>query len=375
MQTHDIVTALIAIAAAALPLATARNARTAPALHSIAVIAAMAVATWIFLLGGYSSQGVLPIACAAVIAISALVVASIMALHEPIETLDAGSASHNAVIRACRIHDDAHGEVTRCEGERKRMSIMERLIDSFVTTDDEERCRQARWTRQGTKVALSALVPDLHTKRTDELLDTDADAKRRTTDLKQELEPLEIIETAARDLHAIGVQAVRALDRAISDLETASTYEKMDLVTSNNGIAIMSSMQNSSASSAVQDASAAITRLSVAIREDISTNLRLAHDTMDLILDLGLDSAFDFMSIFALHKIGDAKKRCEAARERVMIIEQRLAQALHQETAKADVVRRKIAEVRAPFYAQALGELPPTAREHVTAAPMQAIAA
>ena len=246
------------------------------------------------------------------------------------------------------------------------MTLMDRLRDAFVTTDDEARCRQARWTKEGARVALSTMVPDLHVKRTDELLAADADATRKTRDLKRDLEPLEKVETAARGLYAIGAQAVHALDRAISELETASTYETMDLVSSNKGIALMSSMQNSSASSAVQDASAAITRLSVAVREDIPTELRLPHDTVDLILDMGLDSAFDFMSIFALQKIGEAKRGCEAARGRVAVVERRLAEALARETADADVVRRRIAEVRAPFHAQALGELPPTARAHVT---------
>lgn len=168
-----------------------------------------------------------------------------------------------------------------------------------------------------------------------------------------------------RHVHNLSVEAIAALDTAISSLETAKTYETIDAFSSNNAISVMSTVQTSSASDDVQEANAAIGRLREASRQEVPASLSAPSDAFDLMMDLCIDSVFDFMSFYNMKRLGDAKTRCHQARDRVMEIERALLRDVQKAATAADPVRTALSDLRATYALKASKELPAAARKYV----------
>lgn len=245
------------------------------------------------------------------------------------------------------------------------MPLMERLRDAFVTTDHERDHGAALSTRTKAMEHLRAIVPQWHGMRTESLVDGNH-VRVIVDEIETRLRPLETTEEAARDLHRCATDALIALDRALEAIESATTYETLDLVSNNTGISAVSTIASSEAADRVGEARASIERLSQATRSGIDQELLEPDDVFDLVLDMTLGDMFDFMSLFMLGKLSDAKTRCEEARQRVVATETRLATTLASAHSEAQVVRDEVAAVKKPYRDAALREMPESARGFVT---------
>ena len=347
---------------------TARTARTAPAPFAAACIASLAACTTLVLhgIGRDFAPWMTMLMTSFVLCIVTLTwLVSVMSAERAAWGYDAQGEDDGAIAGACLIHHQADAAIAAFDADRKRMSWFDRFRDSFVTTTEEERIAEQHGRRAGALAHLERIVRPWYDGRVETLVDGDG-ARPDVETLKRDLAPLAAAEDTARHVHELSIDAMNALNTAISSLDTAQTYETLDAVSSNKGIALVSSMQNSSASTDVQNANVAIARLSEASRQAIDSDLAVHDDTFDLILDMAVDSAFDFMSFYNVSRLRDAEARCRAAWDRVASIEPALRTALETAIATAQPARNRLDARLQPYREAALHELPTTAKRLIT---------
>lgn len=347
---------------------TARSARTAPALFAAACIASLATCAALVLHGIGRDFGpwmtMLMTSFVLCMVTLAWLVAMITA-EQAASGYEARGEDDGAIVGACLVHDQAVSTIAAFADDRKRMTWFDRLRDSFVTTTQEERIVEQHGRRAGALAHLERIAGPWHDARVETLIDADG-ARSDVEALQQALAPLAEAEDAARHVHELSIHAMNALNAAIASLNTAQTYETLDAVSNNKGIALVSSMQNSTASTDVQNANVAIARLSEATRQAIDSNLAVHDDTFDLILDMAVDSAFDFMSFYNVSRLRDAETRCRAAWDRVASIEPSLRATLETAIATARPARDDLDARLRPYGDAAMRELPTTAQRVIT---------
>lgn len=105
------------------------------------------------------------------------------------------------------------------------------------------------------------------------------------------------------------------ISSAKSAVSSAKGMEVVDMFSKNKGIAILSSMQNSAASSRISEVKSALPAFKKAVENysneihqfDAShISLGSVNDTLDLVTDLAFGGGFDFMSVFQLSKLSAA---------------------------------------------------------------------
>lgn len=129
---------------------------------------------------------------------------------------------------------------------------------------------------------------------------------------------------AAQELQDAVAGFLSTIDSALSEIDDAQSMETMDLFSKNKGIALMSTLANSEAKSAIRAVEEAAPDFQRAVdtynetmkKVDLGDLKFEIGDTMDLVFDLAFDG-FDFMSIFTLSALGDAEDGLKAARAKV----------------------------------------------------------
>jgi hypothetical protein len=114
------------------------------------------------------------------------------------------------------------------------------------------------------------------------------------------------------------------IDNALSEIDDAQGMETLDLFTKNKGISVLSYMENSEASDAVEAVQQAAKPFQKAV--DAYNGFLKGYqapqvhaeigDGIDLVFDFVFDG-FDFMSIFTLSALSDAEDSLEEARGKV----------------------------------------------------------
>ena len=116
------------------------------------------------------------------------------------------------------------------------------------------------------------------------------------------------------------------IESALSDISSAQTTETLDLFSDNDAISFMSSMNNSSAQSAIDSVKGATPGFQKALTEyggfmrgvSVSTEFTDVSDTFDLILDFALDGGIDFMSFLALSSLSSAESELSNLKTEVL---------------------------------------------------------
>ena len=367
----DIVT-IVSIASAVFVIAmlslTARKARTAPAPFLIAFIMGMGL-TLVLIAARTNEVGhTRAIMLGAVLALVAAMLFNLIFAGKSMTPCkyEAHGSDMDAIHRSCAAFDEANETILAFNSNRRSMSFLQRLHDAFVTTEEERTHGSAVTTKIAARKHLDTIVPDWHRMRTEALVDQNK-ARAAVDVIETRLRPLETIEETARDVHQMATNAVAALDNAIEALQSAQNYETLDIASSNKGISAISTMANSAARDKVRDAKEAIDLLSHKAKTAIDQQLIAPGDTLDFILDMTLDNIFDFMSLFNIGKLIDARHQCEKVRERVTIIEAQLRTKYLAAREDAQAVRNEVAIVKQPYRETALQEIPEFARTFVPA--------
>ena len=368
MDTTTIALATGTTLVIALLAATTGRARTAPAPFVIALVVGTALA-FILALSAFDATGSAGTIMLVTLALLILVMlGSLIAVgtRRTPSTYEAEGTDRNAIQRACEAHGQADRTITAFTADRGAKSPMQRLRDAFVTTETEIGHLSAVAVRNAARAHLTDIVPPWHRMRTEALVDENA--VRPVVDMiETRLRPLEAVEEAARDVHRSAMDAVTALDEAIEALDSAQTYETLDLVTDNKGLSAVSTMANSTAQDRVAEAREAIDVLSRKTKAAIDEDLIAPGDTLDLFLDMAFDPGFDFLSLYNIGRLADARSRCEEARGRVAEIEARLRESHQAAHDAAQPVRDEIAAVKRPYHQRAMTEMPEIARTFVPA--------
>lgn len=352
----------------ALLAATTARAHTAPAPFVITLIVGTALA---FVLapatfGASGKAGTIMLITLALLILVMLASLITVGTRRTPSTYEAEGSDRNAIQRACEAHGQADRTISAFTADRGAMSPMQRLCDAFVTTETEIGHLSAVAIRNAARAHLTDIVPPWHRMRTETLVDENA--VRPVVDMiETRLRPLEAVEEATLDVLRSATDAVTALDEAIEALDSAQTYETLDLVSDNKGLSAVSTMANSTAQDRVGEARAAIDVLSRKTKSAIDEELVAPGDTLDLFLDMAFDPGFDFLSLYNIGRLSDARSRCEEARVRVSEVEVRLRERHQEAHDAAQPVRDEIAAVKRPYHQRAMTEMPEIARTFVPA--------
>lgn len=260
---------------------------------------------------------------------------------------------------ACRTR--ARAALVEFSEARSAMTMRERLVDSFVTSQDEELRDRAERTIASCDQQLCDIVPRWTVQEAYETLTADARDSESHRIAVEKHNPHRILVDAATRLHGLAVAAESHLDEAISDLSSASTMETLDAVSSNKGIALMSHSQNQTASDSVRTAQASIERLQAETRR-VGAQLSGIDDTLDLIMDLAFDGVFDFMSFINIGRIDGARRKCEEALGHVRQERLRLHGLLERAVEDALPTLKAVHAITAPHLATAVARLPQDVR-------------
>lgn len=247
---------------------------------------------------------------------------------------------------------------------RTAMPIVERMADSFIVTQDEESRDDAERTIASCDRQLATSVPDWVIAEACRTLAADPASTEKNRRAMEAHAPSRRILEAATSLHGMAAKAESDLEEAISALSSASTMEVMDAVSSNKAIAMMSHSQNQTASDAVEKAQGSVDALK-AETDRVGADLSGIDDTLDLILDLAFDGAFDFMSFVNIGRIDAAKRQCEQAIAAVRQERLRLHGLMQRAQDDERPFRDAVDATTAPHLAAATAKLPEDVRSLV----------
>ena len=368
MDTTTIALATGTTLVIALLAATTGRARTAPAPFIIALVAGTALACILVprFFGPNGSAGtimLITLVMLLLVMLGSLIAVGTRRTPSPYE---AEGSDRDAIHRACEAHGRADRTISAFTAERGGMPLMQRLRDAFVTTETEIGHVSAVAIRDSARAHLTDIVPAWHRMRTEALVDENA-VRPVVNMIETRLRPLEAVEEATLDVYRSATDAVTALDEAIEALDSAQTYETLDLVSDNKGLSAVSTMANSTAQDRVGEAREAIDVLSRKTKSAIDEDLVAPGDTLDLFLDMAFDPGFDFLSLYNIGRLSAARSRCEEARVRVSEIEVRLRERHQAAHDAAQPVRDEITAVKRPYHQRAMTEMPEIARTFVPA--------
>lgn len=131
-----------------------------------------------------------------------------------------------------------------------------------------------------------------------------------------------------------GKYCIDKIEEAIDSVDSAETTEMMDLFSKNNGIKMLSTLNNSTAHSDVEEANEALQNFINDVEKfknkDICELSNLKDDNIftNLDFDVTLDFLFDFYSFFTLSSLSDAKDNLYNAVNKIKPVVESIEKAL-----------------------------------------------
>jgi hypothetical protein len=356
MNMQAIAVILLAAGAAALLGHAVPRSRSAPSVTVIASLVMIGVVWILFDRAAGIGFGLVEFALLGVSTFASGAVAAI-ASAAPVEPDTVHDADLDGIRAASACRTRAHHALVEFTEARSAMTLQERLVDSFVTSNDEELRDHAERNIASCDAQLADIVPRWTTQEAYGTLAKDlADTEAHQEAIRAH-RPHRALVDAATGLHGLAVVAEAHLDEAISDLSSASTMETLDAVSSNKAIALMSHSQNQTASDSVREAQASIERLQAETRR-VGAQLTGIDDTLDLVMDLAFDGVFDFMSFINIGRIDAARRKCEEAIVQVRQERLRLHGLLERAVRDAQPTLQAVDAITARHLAMAVARLP-----------------
>lgn len=224
--------------------------------------------------------------------------------------------------------------------DRRKGSIVARLVDFVSETDAEEEERKAREQFDIIKNdTIEDVAGRLHKLAMSAMSEDPAEVARRNAQHAVFQQTLSALENTER-LLGLARDARDKLVAAASACSDASSMEIVDAFTSNKGISAMSSLSTSTAKSSLNTAADAMKALSQALpNRSHDLGAEAPDDFLDLVLDFA-DFPIDFLSWMNMDALDTAEGKCKDASAHVakvidelVVVEDRRRQAHEREAA------------------------------------------
>lgn len=262
------------------------------------------------------------------------------------------------IVEARRTLESAQGTLAKDKGARKE-SLLGRLKDALTETPAEQAAAAAEDAvaaaeREGYAAARAWVAEEAHRL----IAGVPADAERWQQQMKR-LKDLSGRETRIDRWVTLAVRARDALASARSACESAAGMEVLDAVSSNKGLAVLSTMSTSEAKGKLRAASEAVKALADALpRTARDAPIDGVDDTLDLVLDLALAPALDFLSFYNASRLGDAGRRCAQVQADVEAVLAKLLPVAKAARDDVAAVSGAIWEIELPYREAAAKRLP-----------------
>lgn len=242
----------------------------------------------------------------------------------------------------------------------RRPSPLRRLYDYLFDTAAEKSLHVARDDAAVARAEATKAVEAFVRANTLSLLSSDTKGEAAHSVQVERVEDARKAERTARRVLGLARKAKSAFDAAADACSSASTMEMMDAFSSNKGISMMSSLSNSSARSAVEEAKDALTRLQSAVPSvsRVDALIDMPDDFLDLALDFAFDLPFDFLSWSNKATLDAANEKCVEASAAVETAVAKLSLLLESASARVHLEDGRAQEIVRPYLAEAAASVP-----------------
>jgi hypothetical protein len=223
------------------------------------------------------------------------------------------------------------------KNELKNYSFWKRLF-SFSLKSEIEQLEFDQDDLSGKIMSLQNNNKDLYSKLFDKLL-LDLTMQKHSVayiSIDEKIKEIKNLYNEMSKLKSSGEKCIREIEEAIAAVDSAETTEMLDMVSSNSGLKLLSTMNNSTAHSEVDEANAALKRFVKDIEnfknKEVCNIEHLNKDNLftKLDFDITLDFLFDFYSIFTLFALSDAKSELSATLNKIKPVVNQIRESVNK---------------------------------------------
>lgn len=162
-----------------------------------------------------------------------------------------------------------------------------------------------------------------------------------------------------RRLQELADTARRCFRKALADSKSASDMELFDLVSTNTGISILSTMETEDAASSLRQAKKSLHDLAEAMPKRSShQEIEIPDDWLDLAFDFCFEPFFDFLSWSNMEKLDSAASKCEQVIDAIEPLLSKLNNTIQCLSAKIDNDTAAIKAIEKTYVEAAIADLP-----------------
>lgn len=228
-------------------------------------------------------------------------------------------------------------ELSDKKNELKNYSLWKRLF-SFSLKSEIEQLEFDQDDLSGKIMNLQNNNKDLYSKLFDKLL-LDLTMQKHSVayiSIDEKIKEIKNLHNEMSKLKSSGDKCIREIEEAIAAVDSAETTEMLDMVSSNSGLKLLSTMNNSTAHSEVDEANAALRNFVKEIEDfknkEVCNIEHLNKDNLftKLDFDITLDFLFDFYSIFTLFALSDAKSELSEILNKVKLVVKQIQESVNK---------------------------------------------
>lgn len=228
-------------------------------------------------------------------------------------------------------------ELSDKKNELKNYSFWKRLF-SFSLKSEIEQLEFDQDDLSGKIMNLQNNNKDLYSKLFDKLL-LDLTMQKHSVayiSIDEKIKEIKNLHNEMSKLKSSGDKCIREIEEAIAAVNSAETTEMLDMVSSNSGLKLLSTMNNSTAHSEVDEANAALRNFVKEIEDfknkEVCNIEHLNKDNLftKLDFDITLDFLFDFYSIFTLFALSDAKSELSEILNKVKLVVKQIQESVNK---------------------------------------------
>ena len=228
-------------------------------------------------------------------------------------------------------------ELSDKKNELKNYSFWKRLF-SFSLKSEIEQLEFDQDDLSGKIMSLQNNNKDLYSKLFDKLL-LDLTMQKHSVayiSIDEKIKEIKNLHNEMSKLKSSGDKCIREIEEAIAAVDSAETTEMLDMVSSNSGLKLLSTMNNSTAHSEVDEANAALRNFVKEIEDFKNKEVcNIEHLNKDklftkLDFDITLDFLFDFYSIFTLFALSDAKSELSETLNKIKPVVEQIQESVNK---------------------------------------------
>jgi len=228
-------------------------------------------------------------------------------------------------------------ELSDKKNELKNYSFWKRLF-SFSLKSEIEQLEFDQHDLSGKIMSLQNSNKDLDSKLFDKLL-LDLTMQKHSVayiSIDEKIKEIKNLHNEMSKLKSSGDKCIREIEEAIAAVDSAETTEMLDMVSSNSGLKLLSTMNNSTDHSEVEEANAALKRFVKDIEnfknKEVCNIEHLNKDNLftKLDFDITLDFLFDFYSIFTLFALSDAKSELSSTLNKIKPVVKQIQESVNK---------------------------------------------